>query len=413
MPYQRYRQRGPEYFLTDMLGVSSTLNYPWCSYINPITRSYPANRIASWEECWDQTNPGPPYRSGGAFFLKRKRVELYHSDPINTRTYFYRYAGKFACNVSSTELDTILANYQPTASTYGAQAWNKFRPVKPRADAGQFIGELRDFTSMWKFAIKRFQDLGSQYLNVQFGWKPFLNDIKKFIKLQHNVENHIRFVRKNNNKWIRRGGSLRNEVTSTTSKVGCVAYPVLETYFYPGGVRAQSDRTVITRDNIWFDAVMKYYIRGLQVDSCKSVWSSKLLQKLYGFELTPSLAWELLPFSWLQDWIVNIGDILSNLSNSMYDNLVAKYSYVMRHRQTEITYRDRQTIYRNEPICVNGRYVGLTGYQVDSYPECRAVLTVECKERERASQWGFGNEGDGGLSPRQEMILLALGISRV
>lgn len=403
----------------ELLGVSSVAHGAWCDPLVGITyyppsSSYLSSRLGSMEVCQDQTNPGPPYRTGGPFYMKRLQLDLYPSKSVDLRNGYYRYQGKFELDVTTVSMASIYDSYAPTAGSYGAQAFKRFRPVQPRANVGQFLGELRDFPSMFKLGIQKFKDLGGQYLNYQFGWRPFLKDIMDFISVQHKIENHIRFVRNNNGKWMKRSGKLRSDSQVEMSNPASCIRPLLPSAFYgsPGHLNVPGTKLVLTTDSIWFSAMMKYYIQGLEVDSCRDVYSSKLLRKLYGFEINPYLAWQLIPFTWLQDWVANVGDVISNFSNSLYDNLVAKYAFVMRHRMTRAVISESQVYAVKPPFCDQRLHVVNVGLATPG-PDinARAVITAECKERANATQWGFGNEGSS-LSPRQAAILIALGISR-
>lgn len=368
-------------------------------------------------QCWDEIHKGPPYRVGGPLFLVRKTCKWTDATAQSLECHGYKYTGALTLNCWDTELDPTSIAYEPSAASYGAEAWNKFRPVKPKSDAAQWIAELRDPPRIpwpWSAAGLRrtvlgFKNLGSQYLNYEYGWKPFVKDLIKMYRTSVKIERHIAYLRKNNNKWLTRGGILKNELNVTSSDVPHISMPALPSYFY-SNTTWTCKRTVIERDTVWFKGRSKFYIPGLSVDSAKSVWSSPLLRKMYGLELTPSLAWELLPFSWLQDWVVNVGDVISNFSNSLYDNLVIKYAYVMRHRSKSVIYDETVPIQVSVPPCIGYSF----GPNVPSPLNLRAVLTVECKERAHASQYGFGGGGilDEGLTPRQQRILWALGLSR-
>jgi len=320
----------------------------------------------------------------------------------------------------------VFSAYAETASTYGAEAWNKFRPTKPSADSGQWLAELKQLpqnpwpwknTDPWslKSRILQFKNLGSQYLNYEFGWRPFVNDLLKIFKTAKNIENKIAYLRKNNNKWVKRRGTIKNETSTVReTKSGNISIPVLTTYFYANSSWNTYERLLTVNDRIWFEASWKFYIHDLSVDKADSVWSSRLLRHLYGLTLTPALAWELIPFSWLQDWFLNVQDVLENFGNSLYDNLVAKYAYVMRHRRTIEQIIQKLDLQEQDSYCSGTKLMRSATHSAGSVI-VSAVGIAECKERARASQWGFGGGGilEDGLTDRQLRILLALGISNL
>lgn len=423
MAIPRTRTRGPLYRETDTLGKAYQHIYA-CpnAYTLTNTHTFPAGKRKDEAICVDELHKGPPYRSGGPLFLKRIKVDYYDSEEVDARRSNWRYTGRLAANISTESLRTIYSGLMPSVGAYGAEAWNKFRPTKPRGDLGQWFGELRDLPQL-PFSLKnkvlKFKDLGSQYLNYVFGWKPFVKDLIKVYETSKKLHNILRYLRNHNNKWRRAGGTIKNEFTTTTEQIGNITTPVLSTWLYLDSSYSKATLTKIVRDTVWFKARWKFHIDSsdLSITDPKDVWGSRLLRKLYGFELTPALAWELIPFTWLQDWFVNIGDVMANMSNSMYDNLVAKYAYVMRHRMFMNIY-DQQVNMASTfpyPACApDNRWINSGSVGLEKTLKVRAVITAECKEREYASQWAFGGGGvlDESLSPRQTAILYALGLSR-
>lgn len=355
------------------------------------------------EICQDFTNPGPPYKTGGDFFLRRMGREYGVSGSVSLKSPYWhshRYNGSFSCcnNIDITEVIDVYNGYSFTARSYGATGWNRFRPVKPRVNLGQSIGELKDFPKLYKVALKRFCDLGGAYLNYAFGWKPFVGDLIKTMRLAQKIDRVIKNLRDNNGKWRKRGGTLRDDTHSEVIESEDAVYgwkrlhPTLH-------LELESDSPVhttvtrISRDKIWFEAMMKYYIADLEKDRCKSIFSSPLLRYLMGLNVTPSTVWELTPWSWFIDWFGNIGDVLSNMDAIGYDNLVAKYAYVMRRRKTTLEFSESKQV---------------------SFPNTTVAATssayAECLERARASPWGFDVAVED-ASPYQKSIAAALAIS--
>jgi hypothetical protein len=262
---------------------------------------------------------------------------------------------------------------------------------------GQFLGELRDFSKLFKVRLLSIKDFGNNYLNAQFGWVPFLNDIRKFYETVMRIDKRIRYIRKNNNKWISRHGTIKQDVDNVVYEEVCNILPQLPTYFYYN-VSTLPKATVrkTVSEHRWFEARWKFYIRDLSTDKAEDVISSRLRRHLWGLSITPALLWELTPWSWLADWFGNIGDVLENTSNSCYDNLVAKYAYCMAQRKTTYYYKNTWP------------------YRVSSGPAsvtAEALLSCESKERAGASPFGFELDWPE-FNGYQLAILAALGISR-
>lgn len=399
MSVSRFRQRGKLYYPNH--GVIGT-GYSWDSnrkvWFNP--QYYYANYsgcLKEWTRCWDETHPGPPWREGGPLMLLREQGEpttrICSGDRVVPNQ--MKYVGDFHF-MPFANYDTVLSGMSDhTAANYGSTAWKALRPVQPSASGNVFLVELREFLDLFKFKLRGYKALGNNYLNYKFGWTPFLGDLGRFIRTQDAIENLIATIRRNNGKWIKRRRTISDTVKSvTTSNQGNRIYPTLPTPFYGSIPLSSCELVKIETDRIWCEAQMKYYIPKLEFDLAKDIWSSELRRRIFGLDISPALVWELVPWSWLFDWFTNIGDVFRAISGQSYDNLVAKYAYVMRHRRIYYMYSQIQNFAYGEPV------------------RLRKSFTVECKEREGASPFGFGLEIPDDLTVSQLAILAALGITR-
>lgn len=123
------------------------------------------------------------------------------------------------------------------------------------------------------------------WLELQYGWKPFLADIKSSAELLAHV------VSRDTNR-ISRIAVVKNAsvTTSTTDSVAC------------------SVESSITVDRIDHHQISKNLLWWFRIDGELTNTAS-----LLGLTNPYEIAWELVPFSFVVDWIVPIGDYLSNL----------------------------------------------------------------------------------------------------
>lgn len=128
------------------------------------------------------------------------------------------------------------------------------------------------------------QDLASNWLELQYGWKPLLNDIYWVMQKlgKDDLTNHLA-------GRITSSGSKATQVTTQITKSGIPSLKI-------------GSKVVTTKSTV------KYII----------YWSVssqlKLLASQAGFTNPVALTWELLPFSFVVDWFLPIGPYLEQLS---------------------------------------------------------------------------------------------------
>jgi hypothetical protein len=116
--------------------------------------------------------------------------------------------------VPSVEDFTLLLNDQ------GTDFIRKYRPGNPVVNLGQFFGELHQLPRLpifLKSRTKHFSDLGSEYLNVEFGWKPFVKDLIAAYKLQQTISARLERLRRDNGLAIRKRSKHRGTEVLTDS----------------------------------------------------------------------------------------------------------------------------------------------------------------------------------------------------
>jgi len=389
--------------------------YPIPQYIGSI---YSPKTVSTWESwCTDETHPGPPYTSGGPLQIWRWGTDWYNpGEGVDVINRLWRYCGNHTTSVNpalflgySSLSDYALASGHDDVSSYGAEGWNKFRPTNSGAQIGVFLGEIHEVPRMLRTTAKGFADLwrsmggsrtrfapkklANHWLNHQFGWLPFLADLRDFYRVSKSLDTKLKQLRRDNGRWIRRGGTIVVEadgpdlVQEQTTAPGLI--PSVSSYLYNTPYGWSRTYRSITR-RIWFKGAFRYWIPG-KPDSW--LWNAKAVSMLYGIQPSPSLVWELTPWSWLIDWASNAGDCINNLSSMLFDNLCAKYAYVMAHTRVEC------------------KTTGCSNYHTGAVTGSRSAF-FESKTRIPASPFGFGLTG-GDFSTRQWSILGALGLSRL
>lgn len=224
---------------------------------------------------------------------------------------------------------------------------------------------------------------GGEYLNHQFGWKPLVSDVQNLMYAVNESEKLLDAYHKGSGKVTRRGYHYPEE-SSTVQSVGAML-PIPTDY--DGGF-LQGMETVQTSSDMWFSGAFKYYLP--VSDSQRGSFASHAsdARKLYGLALTPEVLWNAQPWSWLEDWYANYGDVIHNISAFQNDGLVMKYGYIM-HQQM-------QTVTR-------------TGMTNQGQWASHVRRTKRCYRRP-STPYGFGATAQS-LSSGQVAILAALGLS--
>jgi hypothetical protein len=272
-------------------------------------------------------------------------------------------------------------------------------PTNPVVDGSVGLAELfrEGIPSMIGSSILKakagfFRDLGSEYLNYEFGWKPLIQDLRDASKAIVESETILKQLVRDSGKNVRRQRHLpiEQQVDISYSNTG-----------YPRGTEDAAwwatPRATLTDKywrSTWFSGCYTFeYDPGNLTEISRIATQARLL---YGLELNPEVLWNLAPWSWLVDWFANVGPLLNNVSAFQNDQLVLRYGYVMdRHKRDLI-----------QGVEVNRNHPG--NILPESYTEQHSC---EWKSRAQATPYGFG-VASSSFTLRQWAILSALGITR-
>ncbi len=303
------------------------------------------------------------------------------------------------------------------------------RPGNPTAGLFQFVGELHDIPRLPRLkysGLKTFRDLGENYLNVVFGWQPFVKDLVDMYNTQQRLESSLKKLRDNNGLIVRRRESKKTSTAIVDAFEGSLSSPFgrlddttiggdsrlkgfivggplgcANADLYPLDFTGQCDYncTVMDTTTTWNCGSFGYYVP----DIGSSQWTERAKRALFGQNPTPSQLWELLPWSWLIDWFSNVGDIMSNISTNAVDNETWTNCFSMR--EIDLT----------TEIIISNHWDEKTGSYGFHLPAGSSSLKYSRSEiqkwRRQASPYGFGLSWPD-FSLRQLGILAALGITR-
>jgi len=297
----------------------------------------------------------------------------------------------------------------------GAIAISRSIPTNPVAGVSVALGELREGAPKFitqgtlKELVRDYRKLGDNYLNVEFGWKPFLSDLFKFTSAMKESNKSIQQLYRDSgtDKSVRRKYHFPTETSK--SPISTRGSGQINPFMCDGG---QLDAWMVdnqgqpwghewshtTEIKTWFSGAFSYVMPPPPTNLLGRLRTIDAeANKLYGTRITPDTLWNLAPWSWAADWFGNTGDIMSNVSAFSNDSLVLKYGYVMRQMEDFNQCSNQCRI--NTP---NGGHLMMDAVE---------QFGSRTKVRLQATPWGFGIE-IGSLNPKQIAISAALGISR-
>lgn len=320
------------------------------------------------------------------------------------------------------------------ASAYYATGYAKARPGQAQASMGQFLAELRDLPqvplrgslkgynrlvhkyggnphslpNVLKAQLGAFRGLGSEYLNLVFGWEPFVRDLRQMYNLYKTMDKQLAQLVRDNGRSIRRRATVKSD-SSSDSAQGTYPYPFYYAYGAPPSLWFKGTSTVVasvrTHERVWFSGNFRYYIP----DIGSSAWTRRAKMALFGANPSPELLWEILPWSWLIDWFSNVGDVMSNMSENAAENLVCNYSYIMRSWTRTVTASCYTECEEKAPDLNPNRFSSEWKRKVHTFI---SESTIEYKTRVGGGNPYGLNVSLPSLNSKQLGILAALGISR-
>lgn len=294
-----------------------------------------------------------------------------------------------------------------TLKGLGAKAVARSLPTNSNASVAVTVGELRKDglphivgKDILKSRARDYKAMGSEYLNIEFGWKPFVSDLKKFAKSVTKSSEILERYYSESGKDVNRSYSfgapatvfyhdstVNNYLSPSNSDTQVASSNVFGT---PRGTLHRVERY---EQSVWFNGCFRYHAIPRSSGFYDRIARyAKEADILYGVELTPSTLWDLSPWTWAADWFADCGDVIHNLSAFAQDGLTMKYGYLMRQLMREHTYE-------------------LTGFNACGITSTNAYSRNIVRQRVKANPFGFGLT-DGDLTDRQWAILAAIGISR-
>lgn len=313
-------------------------------------------------------------------------------------------------------------SFSPIDLSYGTKAIERTRPTKSAANLSQLLVEtLRDVPRLPGMSLAGRPSrtgrekplnqggtgdfLGSEYLNLIFGWTPTISDVLKICRAIVYKDDIIRQYVRDSGRNVRRrfvfdinesNRLVAVDLANTPLGMGPLLNPSWRANFFQTSNDAvgTADLTVKTTEKYYFTGAFTYLLEDVLSPTGTMARSAQIARKLLGIDgLTIDMAYQLAPFSWLLDYFANVGDILSNATAFNRDSLVLRWGYLMRETRVFRYYRHSGVRFRT----------GSTG------PFTNTEVFKQ-KLRVKATPYGFGLN-TASFTATQWAILVALGMS--
>jgi hypothetical protein len=285
---------------------------------------------------------------------------------------------------------------------HGTTAIARCKPDNSIAQATTFLGETYNEglpkvvgSSTWEKRTKIAQKAGHEYLNLQFGWLPLINDVVSLGYGVTHADAVLTQYEQDAGKVVRRQYYFPTRRESDETFYLGTPWVPSNSEIGPPNAGVKITRKRETLQKRWFSGAFTYYLP-TGYDSRNAMSRAALLADKLGLDLSPDSLWNLAPWSWAVDWITNTGDVLSNYESFVIDGSVMRYGYIMEHTLVTDTYTSEPYTNPN------------SGLKVQPKP---LVLVTETKTRYGATPYGFGLTWEG-LSSFQQSILTALGLTK-
>lgn len=226
-------------------------------------------------------------------------------------------------------------NADPVISQDFTQLMARTNPSRPVVtpltliqDLVELPRQLRDVRKLLKKGTKGLtgKEIANQNLGAQFGWLPLIDDATKLIHLQH----HIAVRRLELQRLYDKGGLKRRIRLSSSSSESTSSLQ------FTGSIAAGTCFAVYKKtQRVTKWGTVRWIPDSLPPGDEADIRSIQSIARIVG-GLTPeglfNGAWDLIPWTWITDWFVDVGSYIGSHSNFVPAS--ATHACVMRSIET-------------------------------------------------------------------------------
>lgn len=197
----------------------------------------------------------------------------------------------------------------PTYSTSAeiTRAYARSNPSKPAVDVALMAAEMKDLPGLVEFAGRRMIQRGAhEYLKFQFGWRPLVDDVMTLLDFQKQFSRRLKMLQKAKQQgMLTRNISLQGHQAEKKET---------EVYFASQGKIMRGFYKTTTTQKRW--AVVKWFPTN-DFPSTDEEMLQRAKAAVYSLRPDSLTAWNLVPWSWMADWFVTVGDYLQASRNTV------------------------------------------------------------------------------------------------
>ena len=163
----------------------------------------------------------------------------------------------------------------------------------------------------------------NDYLSWQFGWKPFVGDLFAMYKALEGLSRRLKYLEGHQGKVIRRHRSIDLDVPDLPyGALYSGAIGLMPLYYGGFGPWAGGgDLCYLSRFNTWdyrprYHATLDYYYTFPQGVFGETRRKIRGFLDALGVKFNPQIIWNAIPFSFVVDWIVDVGGWLRQFSTN-------------------------------------------------------------------------------------------------
>ncbi len=300
-----------------------------------------------------------------------------------------------------------------TVESDAALWYGRMAPVVSEFSLGTFLGELREeLPRVIPGFINKAQSMrsvGGDYLNLEFGWKPLLSDLRGLATaltaasaglFRPMSSSHRKRELPRKEAFTRFDLLARNNVPVFTGDyVQSIPdfpipnKPIGSTF---SSITSLGSALLTTTTDRWFEGEFVFIPKaGFNPKSYLD-----RLETLMSVDITPSVLWNLAPWSWLVDWSNDIGSAIASMEAASSSRILTSYYYGMEDVSVEYVARLRGI-------------QGASGVLYTGPSDFRSAMSKRRRKRVRGNPYGYTGTTNASLTGSQWSILGALGITKI